>query len=150
MLTALSRNPEAMQRVGKTAQDEIYISWKDAVTHAQARYEVVPVSYTHPCARFVAGEFLHPAHAGNAHRRRRAAEPEKICRKVRAEKAARCPIPAGLRKNAREKRGKKLRELFRQAAFFHDARDGAPQAKCAGQSQRQLHTLLRALHSSDR
>ncbi len=41
MLTALSRNPEAMQRVGKTAQDEIYISWKDAVTHAQARYEVV-------------------------------------------------------------------------------------------------------------
>ena len=41
MLTALSRNPGAMQRVGKTAQDEIYISWKDAVTHAQARYEVV-------------------------------------------------------------------------------------------------------------
>ena len=41
MLTALSRNPEAMQRVGKTAQDEIYISWKDAVTHAQARYETV-------------------------------------------------------------------------------------------------------------
>ena len=23
------------------AQDEIYISWKDAVTHAQARYEIV-------------------------------------------------------------------------------------------------------------
>ena len=53
MLTALSRNPEAMQRVGKTAQDEIYISWKDAVTHAQARYEVV-------LENFKAGKY--PAH----------------------------------------------------------------------------------------
>lgn len=51
MLTALSRNPEAMQRVGKTAQDEIYISWKDAVTHAQARYEVV-------LENFKAGKYL--------------------------------------------------------------------------------------------
>ena len=53
MLTALSRNPEAMRRVGKTAQDEIYISWKDAVTHAQARYEVV-------LENFKAGKY--PAH----------------------------------------------------------------------------------------
>lgn len=53
MLTALSRNPEAMQRVGKTAQDEIYISWKDAVTHAQARYETV-------LENFKAGKY--PAH----------------------------------------------------------------------------------------
>lgn len=53
MLTALSRNPGAMQRVGKTAQDEIYISWKDAVTHAQARYEVV-------LENFKAGKY--PAH----------------------------------------------------------------------------------------
>ena len=51
MLTALSRNPEAMRRVGKTAQDEIYISWKDAVTHAQARYEVV-------LENFKAGKYL--------------------------------------------------------------------------------------------
>ena len=51
MLTALNRNPEAMQRVGKTAQDEIYISWKDAVTHAQARYEVV-------LENFKAGKYL--------------------------------------------------------------------------------------------
>ena len=51
MLTALSRNPEAMQRVGKTAQSEIYISWKDAVTHAQARYEVV-------LENFKAGKYL--------------------------------------------------------------------------------------------
>ena len=53
MLTALSRNPEAMRRVGKTAQDEIYISWKDAVTHAQARDEVV-------LENFKAGKY--PAH----------------------------------------------------------------------------------------
>ena len=53
MLTALSRNPEAMRRVGKTAQDEIYISWKDAVTHAQARYEIV-------LENFKAGKY--PAH----------------------------------------------------------------------------------------
>ena len=53
MLTALSRNPEAMQRVGKTAQDEIYISWKDAVSRAEKRYELV-------LENFKAGKY--PAH----------------------------------------------------------------------------------------
>ena len=53
MLTALSRNPEAMRRVGKTAQDEIYISWKDAVSRAEKRYELV-------LENFKAGKY--PAH----------------------------------------------------------------------------------------
>ena len=41
MLAKLCRAPAAMQRVGQTAQNEIYISWKDAVSRAEKRYELV-------------------------------------------------------------------------------------------------------------
>ncbi len=40
-LAELCKAPEAIRRVGRTAQEEIYISWHDAVGHAQQRYEVV-------------------------------------------------------------------------------------------------------------
>ncbi len=41
LLKKLSTQPELMHRVGRQAQDEIYISWEDAVHRAQQRYEVV-------------------------------------------------------------------------------------------------------------
>ena len=41
LLAALSKDRAAMERVGKTAQNEIYISWADAVHKASQRYEVV-------------------------------------------------------------------------------------------------------------
>ncbi|MBQ6389462.1 MAG: glycosyltransferase [Mogibacterium sp.] len=40
-LTELAAAPERMKAVGKTAGDELYISWHDAVAHAYERYEVV-------------------------------------------------------------------------------------------------------------
>ena len=42
-----------MQRVGQTAQNEIYISWKDTVSRAEKRYELV-------LENFKAGKY--PAH----------------------------------------------------------------------------------------
>ena len=53
MLTKLSKDRDLMQRVGKTAQEEIYISWADAVHRASKRYEVV-------LENFRAGKY--PAH----------------------------------------------------------------------------------------
>ena len=53
MLSKLSKNRELMARVGKTAQEEIYISWADAVHKASQRYEVV-------LENFKAGKY--PAH----------------------------------------------------------------------------------------
>lgn len=53
MLAKLCRAPAAMQRVGQTAQNEIYISWKDAVSRAEKRYELV-------LENFKAGKY--PAH----------------------------------------------------------------------------------------
>ena len=53
MLSKLSKNRELMKRVGKTAQEEIYISWADAVHKASQRYEVV-------LENFKAGKY--PAH----------------------------------------------------------------------------------------
>ena len=45
LLAALSRDREAMRRVGLGAQNEIYISWKDAVARAEKRYETVLENY---------------------------------------------------------------------------------------------------------
>ena len=53
MLSKLSKNRALMKRVGKTAQEEIYISWADAVHKASQRYEVV-------LENFRAGKY--PAH----------------------------------------------------------------------------------------
>ena len=53
MLAKLCRAPAAMQRVGRMAQNEIYISWKDAVSRAEKRYELV-------LENFKAGKY--PAH----------------------------------------------------------------------------------------
>ena len=45
LLAALSKDREAMRRVGLGAQNEIYISWKDAVARAEKRYETVLENY---------------------------------------------------------------------------------------------------------
>ena len=37
--------PERLKRVGRQAQDEIYLSWDDAVHRAQQRYEAVIEAY---------------------------------------------------------------------------------------------------------
>lgn len=38
-------SPEVLKRVGRQAQEEIYISWDDAVHRAQRRYEIVIEQY---------------------------------------------------------------------------------------------------------
>ena len=53
LLAVLSRDRAAMERVGKRAQNDIYISWADAVHKASQRYEVV-------LENFKAGNY--PAH----------------------------------------------------------------------------------------
>ena len=53
MLTKLCQNRALMKKVGLGAQRDIYISWKDAVAKAEARYEVV-------LENFRAGKY--PAH----------------------------------------------------------------------------------------
>ncbi len=53
MLTRLSKDRDLMARVGRTAQEEIYISWADAVHKASQRYEIV-------LENFKAGKY--PAH----------------------------------------------------------------------------------------
>ena len=45
LLARLCHEPEVLKRVGRQAQEEIYISWDDAVHRAQARYEVVIEAY---------------------------------------------------------------------------------------------------------
>ena len=45
LLAKLCHEPEVLKRVGRQAQEEIYISWDDAVHRAQARYEVVIEAY---------------------------------------------------------------------------------------------------------
>ena len=44
-LIRLLQEPEAMKRVGKGAQENLYLSWNDAVTHAEHRYETVLENY---------------------------------------------------------------------------------------------------------
>ena len=46
LLAKLCHEPEVLKRVGRQAQEEIYISWDDAVHRAQARYEVVIEAYS--------------------------------------------------------------------------------------------------------
>ena len=45
LLAKLCHEPEVLKRVGRQAQEEIYISWDDAVHRAQKRYEVVIETY---------------------------------------------------------------------------------------------------------
>lgn len=45
LLAKLCHEPEVLKRVGRQAQEEIYISWDDAVHRAQKRYEVVIEAY---------------------------------------------------------------------------------------------------------
>ena len=45
LLTKLCHEPEVLKRVGRQAQEEIYISWDDAVHRAQRRYEIVIEQY---------------------------------------------------------------------------------------------------------
>ena len=45
LLAKLCHEPEVLKRVGRQAQEEIYISWDGAVHRAQARYEVVIEAY---------------------------------------------------------------------------------------------------------
>ena len=44
-LLHLCQSPEAMRRVGKNAQQMIYISWQDAVARASTRYDAVIANY---------------------------------------------------------------------------------------------------------
>lgn len=44
-LETLCAAPEAMRRVGKTAGEELYLSWSDAVARATERYEIVLDDY---------------------------------------------------------------------------------------------------------
>ena len=44
-LIRLIRQPEAMKRVGKGAQESLYLSWDDAVANAERRYETVLENY---------------------------------------------------------------------------------------------------------
>ena len=45
LLARLCRQPELLKRVGRQAQDEIYLSWDDAVHRAQQRYAIVIENY---------------------------------------------------------------------------------------------------------
>ena len=45
LLAKLCHEPEVLKRVGRQAQEEIYISWDDAVHRAQRRYEIVIEQY---------------------------------------------------------------------------------------------------------
>ena len=45
LLAKLCHEPEVLKRVGRQAQEEIYISWDDAVHRAQKRYEIVIEAY---------------------------------------------------------------------------------------------------------
>ena len=45
LLAKLCHEPEVLKRVGRQAQEEIYISWDDAVRRAQQRYEIVIEQY---------------------------------------------------------------------------------------------------------
>ena len=45
LLAKLCHEPEILKRVGRQAQEEIYISWDDAVHRAQQRYEIVVEQY---------------------------------------------------------------------------------------------------------
>ena len=45
LLAKLCHEPERLKRVGRQAQDEIYLSWDDAVHRAQQRYEIVIEQY---------------------------------------------------------------------------------------------------------
>ena len=45
LLAKLCHEPEVLKRVGRQAQEEIYISWDDAVHRAQQRYEAVIEAY---------------------------------------------------------------------------------------------------------
>ena len=45
MLAGLCKAPQKMKAVGLGAQEEIYISWKDAVSRAEKRYEIVLENY---------------------------------------------------------------------------------------------------------
>lgn len=45
LLAKLCHEPEVLKRVGRQAQEEIYISWDDAVHRAQQRYEIVIEQY---------------------------------------------------------------------------------------------------------
>ena len=53
MLASVCQRRDVMRRVGQNAQNEIYISWKDAVSRAEKRYEIV-------LENFKAGKY--PAH----------------------------------------------------------------------------------------
>ena len=46
MLVRLLRSPEIIRRAGKGAQEQLYLSWNDAVTHAEHRYEKVLENYS--------------------------------------------------------------------------------------------------------
>ena len=45
MLIRLLQQPDAMPRVGKGAQENLYLSWQDAVTNAERRYGIVLENY---------------------------------------------------------------------------------------------------------
>ena len=45
LLAKLCHEPEVLKRMGRQAQEEIYISWDDAVHRAQQRYEIVIEQY---------------------------------------------------------------------------------------------------------
>ena len=45
LLAKLCHEPERLKRVGRQAQDEIYLSWDDTVHRAQQRYEAVIEAY---------------------------------------------------------------------------------------------------------
>ena len=55
LLAKLCHEPEVLKRVGRQAQEEIYLSWDDAIHRAQQRYELVIEQYR--------------AGGGSAHRR---------------------------------------------------------------------------------
>ena len=45
LLAKLCHEPEVLKRVGRRAQEEIYLSWDDAIHRAQQRYELVIEQY---------------------------------------------------------------------------------------------------------
>ena len=56
---SLIRQPETVKRVGRGAQEQLYLSWNDAVTNAERRYETVLENYR-------AGRYSAPKAADNS------------------------------------------------------------------------------------
>ncbi|MBQ1524718.1 MAG: glycosyl transferase, partial [Firmicutes bacterium] len=58
LLARICDDKSLMRRVGKTAEDELYLSWEDSVARASRRYEVVMENYAR-------GLYERPLHASD-------------------------------------------------------------------------------------